>query len=253
MVNYSILTFIFNGYEKLHEVVDKSPFAEYICVTDDSEMKSDTWTVVYDGDLIGYGRFEKCWQVRYHPFKYCHTDMVILVDASIALLSPLDFLIDKMEKDGYERCLMLHPRCSRIDREYAEWEMKRNYPHRDSLAAMKIMSDSGYDFSYRGLYQLCFQVVRKCDANLELNRSVHSILQGLGHDGDSERLDQTIFSYVANSRFSNLRVLPVSEFLIHSKYIRWCFHGCDKEIKAPLKFWRWALPYLFNKLVIPFR
>ena len=32
---YSVLTYIFNGYEKVHEIIEKDEDAEYILVTDD--------------------------------------------------------------------------------------------------------------------------------------------------------------------------------------------------------------------------
>lgn len=52
---YTILTFIIGkNYELLHEIVNKQNDVEYVLVTDDKELKSNTWNIVYDEDLLKY-------------------------------------------------------------------------------------------------------------------------------------------------------------------------------------------------------
>ena len=51
LYKYSVLCYIFNGYEQVREVQEKDPNAEYILVTDDPKLKSKTWKVVYDEKL----------------------------------------------------------------------------------------------------------------------------------------------------------------------------------------------------------
>lgn len=43
---YSILTYIIGDYEFPREILEKDPDTEYILVTDNPKIKSDTWTVV---------------------------------------------------------------------------------------------------------------------------------------------------------------------------------------------------------------
>ena len=43
-----MLSYIFNGYERLHEVNDPDPNADYVMVTDDPTMTSKTWRIVID-------------------------------------------------------------------------------------------------------------------------------------------------------------------------------------------------------------
>ena len=50
LYKYSVLCYIFNGYEQVREVQEKDPNAEYILVTDDPKLKSNTWKVVYDAN-----------------------------------------------------------------------------------------------------------------------------------------------------------------------------------------------------------
>ena len=55
MKKYSVLTFNVGGYEIIHEITKEAinQEIEYIYVTDDETIKSDTWTVVYEHNLQG--------------------------------------------------------------------------------------------------------------------------------------------------------------------------------------------------------
>ena len=112
-MRYSVLTYIFNGYEIVQEIEEKDPEAEYILVTDDPSLKSDTWTIILDQSR---GR---------SPF---HTDIVLRVDGSIKILKSLKPLIDKFENGKYDRCLMIHPRRNTLPEEYDIWCRFRRYP-----------------------------------------------------------------------------------------------------------------------------
>ena len=39
-MRYTVLTYIFNGYEQVHEVGEKDPKADYVLVTDDPKLTS---------------------------------------------------------------------------------------------------------------------------------------------------------------------------------------------------------------------
>lgn len=85
MKKYSVLTFIIGkGYEKVHEIENMQDDVEYLLVTDDSDLKSNTWKVIYDEDLLSFKTpFERCFRVRYNVFKYCITDICITIDGSM--------------------------------------------------------------------------------------------------------------------------------------------------------------------------
>ena len=49
---YTILSFIIGkNYERVHEIKNKQDDVEYLLITDDPELESDTWTVIIDRDL----------------------------------------------------------------------------------------------------------------------------------------------------------------------------------------------------------
>ena len=51
MEKYSVLTYIIGDYEIVHEVKEKSPNAEYILVTDNPNIKSDTFDNICQATL----------------------------------------------------------------------------------------------------------------------------------------------------------------------------------------------------------
>lgn len=241
---YTVLTYIFNGYERVHEIQQKDPDAEYILVTDDPKLKSKTWKVVFDDSLKKLSAFDKCYHVRFHPFLYAKTDIVVRIDGSIQVNKSLEKIVNDF--DGYDRCLMIHPRRNTMKEEYDVWVNTRGYPKEQADKCLGFMKRMGYDMKLQGLYQGCFEILRKNEVNRNINDIVYDFLRYLG-DGKIERLDQTITSFVINHLFQDLKVMPVSENLVtNSPLMTWYLHNSFTPIpddKEKIE------PYLFNKPV----
>ena len=160
---YSILTFIIGkNYEILHEVQNKQDDVEYILVTDDNELKSDTWNVIVDDSLSECKTpFEKCFSIRYNVFKYCTTDICITVDGSMQIKGSLDKLVDEFNDGKYDICLMPHPLWPDFVNEYSAWIKMRKYPVSNAENFFKFLKNSRYDINYKGLFQLCFSIKRR--------------------------------------------------------------------------------------------
>lgn len=245
---YTVLTYIFNGYEMVHEIREKDPDAEYILVTDDPNLKSKTWDVVYDGGLATLSPFDKTFTVRYHPFDYAHTDTVVRIDGSIGINKPLRPLVDAFHAGGYDRCLMIHPRRDTIPGEYAAWVKLRHYPKEQADKCLAFFARMGYDLETRGIFQACFEIVKKNRVNAELNNITFSLLRYLGDEGKIDRLDQTVLTFVVNHLFEDrLSVMPVPESIITNRELMtWYAHNSNRTIGECEKC---VQPMLFGKPV----
>jgi hypothetical protein len=89
-MKYSIYTWAFgNEYERLPEVLDKDPNAEYIVITDNKEFYDnrfqygDTWQVVYESALEHMDEYKKFMYCLCHSFKYCSNDIVIKYNINV--------------------------------------------------------------------------------------------------------------------------------------------------------------------------
>ena len=248
---YSLLAYIFNGYEQLHEVRETDPECEYVLVTDDRSLKSATWKIVYDPSLEGLSVFDKCYAVRFNVFKYCSTDICIYLDANIVINRSLKKLIDIFTGGDYEMALMPHVMRADFVSEYEAWVRLRNYPVENARKFLQFCRMSNYDFNYRGLYQGNFKIVRNDKVNRDFEALSLAFLKYLGEDGVIERLDQTVFTYVLNYYFSWIKVLPVSEQLMVSDYLTLCRHNSSSpcynrlyDLNVP------DVKYLFNREVV---
>ena len=247
---YTVLTYIIGNSEIVHEIGEKDPDAEYLMVTDNPDLKSDTWEVILDETLQGPSMFDKGYSIQYNCFQYCHTDICLRLDASVEIYRSTKWLIDEFEKGMYHMALMPHPVRSTVREEYDAWVNMRNYPQEQAERCMASMAEKGCDLACRGLYQVGFVIMRRNEQTSKLNKEVLDWLKELGTDGKIERLDQTVFSCVVNMKYSHLKVLPISEQLFHSEMMAICVHGTD--IEDPGRYYDLFTPdekYIFNRLV----
>jgi hypothetical protein len=252
-MKYSILTFIIGkGYEKVHEIDNKQNDVEYVLITDDPDLKSDTWKIIYDNDLLQYKTpFERCFRIRYNVFKYVTTNICVTIDGSMHVKGSLDELINKFNNEKYDICLMPHPIWNDFYTEYNAWMQMRNYPVNQAKRAINFFTSKKYDFSYKGLFQLCFSIKRRSELTNDIDKNTLESLIELSSNGEFERLDQTIFSYIMNTKFNHAKVLPVSEQVVRSNAIQWYWHNSDKpNMNIFYDINKNDIKYVFNKKVI---
>lgn len=103
MKKYTVLTYIFGGYEKLRELGGQlDPDAQYICITDSPALKSDTWIVIYDRSMDNMVPFDKVCTVRYDKCRnYCNSDIIVRIDGSFTVSDTmkLRLLVDWFERE----------------------------------------------------------------------------------------------------------------------------------------------------------
>lgn len=231
----------------MREIEHISPNAEYIYVTDDKSITSKTWDVRYIDNPHPEDNFYSCFNIRYNPFDYATTDIVIKIDGSLQVLNDTDEIINYFNCGKYDICLETHPSRYTMKEEYDIWCDARKYPRVQADRVLSYMSSMGYDIvNYRGLYQYCIMIQRRNPANLELNAATLELTKKFAPEGMMvDRLDQTLGSFLINTSFSSrLNVMVVDERILHSKYFRWFNHGSWRETKFDGAF---VKPYLFNK------
>lgn len=234
-MRYTVLTYNIAGYEILHEIPKEAinPDIDYIYVTDDHSITSSTWTVVYADDLTGT-TFDKCYQIRFNPFKYTDNEVVMRIDGSMAIAKDV-MPVFKFFMDGdYDCAMMIHPTRNTMYDEYVAWVKQRNYPIEQANKCLNFMAANGYDVNnYKGLFQYNFCIQRNNEINNRLNAETYQVLKVLATEPDTaERLDQTIGTFVINTHYPTLKILPVGQYLAFSDagYFRWCMHNTDREM-----------------------
>ena len=249
-MKYTVLTYIINKYEFVHEIAEKDPEAEYLLITDDPQLQSNTWTVIYDESLSSMHPMNACYSIRYNLFKYAHTDICIYLDSNIQIKKPLTVLIDKFIKGNYDMALMPHPLNFDFASEFRNWVNWRKYPVKQAQKFFGLLSSVNYPLDYKGLFQGCFKIVRKGKINDDFDNLTMAFMQYLGQNGIIERIDQTVYSFVLNIWFNKIKVLPLSEQILRSNWMCWYWHNSNEPNNNV--FYDIAKPdikWMFNKQV----
>lgn len=83
---YSVLTCIFDDYEMVREVINPDPDVEYVLITDDPTLTSNTWNIkLQDSFFEGMSGYARAAYVKYHPFEFIDSDVFLWVDGSIQI------------------------------------------------------------------------------------------------------------------------------------------------------------------------
>lgn len=207
---YTVLTYNFGGYEIMREIGKKSENAEYIYVTDDESLKSETWNVVIDHDLDGLSPIEKVQKVRENPFKYCSTALCIRIDASIEINGSLDRLVEDFYLSNKDIGVMVHPERSTITDEYKAWESFRGISSEEGGRVIAALNGFGYDTTVNGLYETGFMILPNSPYVKSLLGEYAAVMSELGR----VRVDQVVFSAVLNKL--GLYIFPMSHACIQS-------------------------------------
>lgn len=121
---------------------------------------------------------------------------------------------------------MPHPFRFNLIQELQAWIDQRGYSFSQAKKFIKLLELSKYDINFKGLFQLCFSIKKLNNEKTKvIDDMVFSFLEWLSLGTDFERLDQTVYTFVLNTWFKDLKILPVSEQIVRSEAIQWYAHG----------------------------
>ena len=250
MTKYSVLTYNFGNYDsQVLEIKEKSPNAEYVYVTDNPNVKSDTWDVKVVKNRWLNDIFRICWEVRYNPFNYVTNDIVVRIDGSVEVLRSLDPLVGYFDTRGYDMAVMPHPQCNNVYEEYYRWVVSRGYPVEQANKALKYLARVvGYDVvKSKGLAQYNIMIHRNDRLNNSINEGTMWLLKRLAMDGkEVDRLDQTIGSVFIQKFYPELNMMYLGGDVANGTWFNWRTHNTSRIIKAvdpPIE------PYFYNRPV----
>lgn len=231
MDKYSILTYNIGGYEVLHEVLCPSPNAEYVYITDDRSITSTTWNVVYVDNPHPEDNFDLCWNIRFHPFDWVHTDTVMKIDGSMLIIWDTDPLIQAFRDGGYDIGLTPHPTRQTMLEEYQAWVGMRGYSVEQANRILTFFSVMGWNpQTEKGLYQYNFMIQRNDLINKKINDETFFLLKQLREEGKQiERVDQTVGSLVINRNEVKPMMLKQSD-IFNDPFV-WCVHGTEQAMQ----------------------
>lgn len=248
----SILTFIFGQYELLREVQNYQSNIEYVCVTDNFQLKSNTWKIIIDKNLVGFEPFRKVLEVRYNPFKYVHSDICLIIDGSIQILQHPRILLDFFANSNYELATLVHPNRHSVLTEIDTWKFARNLPDFDVNVCKQLISNISYDANYKGLFQVSIILVKNTRTVNRLFSQILAMNNKCAIKNSTFRVDQILFTMIVNKEHNiENKLLPLSSKELYGKYFMYCRHGTNIPIRRyPINKYKEDYQYVFNRLHI---
>lgn len=223
---YTVMTYLFGGYEDLKEIEKKDEDAEYICITDNPELKSETWKIITAADGEDLDGFEKTLLVRYHPFHFCNTDIVITVDASVKILDSLKPLVDDFEAGYYEYGVIPHSVRNNFLDEYNEWIQTRDYNAQRAMENLQFFQKYMYPINGNkdGLIQATVIIQHRSPVAIAIDEMTFRTCKFLANHVGVERIDQIVLTFVLNAFFSYVPTMFFAEDCLHSSLMQWHDH-----------------------------
>ena len=229
-VKYSVLTYIFNNGDILREA-PKDDNIEYICVTDNTELKSDTWKIIIDEDLVGKDSEYASFYVRYHPFKYCSSNICMRIDGSIQIKESLVSMFEEFDNSNKDICIMTNSRARSIRQELLHWSF---LPTEMKEGQKTLYKELGVDINSEGSIQSPLSITRNNDLCNECDARCWDMLNQISTDKFTARPTQVIMT-VAIYLTKGLDIMFVDEYLIQSNAIQWCNHNKNTIRKSLFK------------------
>lgn len=223
---YSVLTVNTNHYEKIHEVQNPNPNVEYICVTDDETLTSETWKIVYVKDV---------WflYVKHHVFEFVSTDVCLWLDGSYQITDDPtnDFVIPFIKSDK-EMMISIHESRTNVFDELCQWWNYRGIPDENIKALNNILilnKMSGHDI----LFQTSCFLVKNTESVRKIYEHVVNIEKACSVVAPY-RDDQVITSLCIAKLYPNWDKLVLMNFekTSNNKYFHWCLHGTNSPLQV---------------------
>lgn len=227
-INYSVLTCIFKDYDILHDAYQDDSI-EYICVTDNPNLKSNTWKVIIDEELLDCSPEYASFYVRYHPFKYCSTDICMRMDASIEIKGSLLPIFEEFDSSNKDICVMTNSRAKTIKWELFYW-MQPLYKE-VKKKQIELYKELGVDIDEEGCIQSPVSITRNNDLCNKCDSKCWNMIKELSTDEYTARPTQVIMT-VAIYLTKGLDIMFVDENLIQSNVMQWYHHNDEKYRKS---------------------
>lgn len=231
-MKYSILSYNFNNYEPIREPKNIDRECEYIMVTDNKQLKSNHWKLVYLPDeFLNATGISKTLYVRYHPFNFVSCDTVLVLDGSMQINKSLrkyytDF--KKSNKDCAIGC-WTSPIKS-IDEMYKYWLNCRNYPTYNYIRNKAMVVCCNF-LNAEVFHETGYMFFNKKPIVQDFLGTVWSALLKISPSKlDIDRLDQTVFNAILHKLYEQLTVMNLSRRIIQNDYITYCLHNTNKPL-----------------------
>lgn len=220
---YSVVTFLFGDYDNLRDPLYVDECAEYICITDRTDLKSDVWKFenITEYDTSNYTDWQKSMIARYTALNHINTDKCIIIDCSIEIKKSLKQFV--FENTNSDLGLIIHPfRESMLD-EMDEWINKRGVDKQQKEDLIDFCNKHKFDINAKGFIMTTVMFIRKGDHTV--NMMQHILDELMNNYNFSMRVDQLYFSILFYQYYGGICRYFFSYQILNSAYFNYYYHN----------------------------
>lgn len=204
-MKYAVITYIFGKNKELLRKPLVKDNIEYICVTDQKDLKSNDWKIILDEMPDVKCVRDKMVYVKYNPFKYTDADRICVIDGTLEITKSLIPLFEQVEDN--DMLVKFHPQRDNLYVELNEWIKTRGMPSNALTKFQTIAKQNNLDLNKKFLIESCIIVYSNCNNVKELCKDEIAYMKFLGNNGNlflSNQCVLTILLQQMNIKFSYL-------------------------------------------------
>ena len=214
-MKYSVITYIFGkNTEILRKPLVKDDI-EYICITDQKDLKSSDWKIIYDEmPEVKYVR-DKMVYVKYNPFKYTDADRICVIDGTLEINKSLIPLFEQVNDN--DLLVKLHPLRDNLLDELNEWIKTRDMPKEAIQKFQVITKYEKLDLNKKFLLESCVILYTRSSNVKELCAEELSFMKFLGNNDNLFLSNQCILTLLLQKLKLKFSYLNQNDFF--TRYI----------------------------------
>jgi hypothetical protein len=216
----AVITYIFGSNQEIlrePKIIDVG--VDYICVTDQPNLVSNRWTIVYDDLPMATCLRDKMPMVKYNSFKYTNADNIIVVDGTIQIVNSLLPLFNKIHQNGI--VLKKHIERDNLDDEINAWITMRGM---SPIVKQKFNVMALYDninLSTKLLIESCIMGFSRNEKNIQLGQAVLKYMKLCGYDGKLCPSNQICLTYLLMKFNIPITYLNQSDYFYRYAHNSW--------------------------------
>ena len=212
-----VITYIFGtNKEKLREpkVIDKD--TEYLCITDNPNLQSNNWKIVFDPMKEISSLRDKVAYIKFNPFKYTDADNILVMDGTLEIKNSLLPLFEEIK--DYDIGLKLHTYHLTLKDELPHW-ISRGLPREHILKFYQMANVDKIDLSKVTEYEGCLILYKNNNYCKNFGEEILTYMKFLGDGKNMIITNQCPLSYLVYKNHISDKIFKINQFDYFNRYI----------------------------------
>lgn len=216
-MKYAVITYIFGkNKEILREPLFIDDNIEYICVTDQKDLKSKEWKIILDEMSEVKCVRDKMVYVKYNPFKYTDADRICVIDGTLEITKSLIPLFEQV-KDN-DMLVKFHPERDNLFVELDKWIKTRGMPSNALQKFQVIAKHENLNLNRTFLLESCVIVYTRNEEVNELCKEELAYMKFLGNNGNLFLSNQCVLTILLQKTKLKFGFLNQKDFFKRYKH-----------------------------------